>query len=301
MNKNSAYVDSSYGASFYIPEDIIIKESRNMFLENMVITKAGYFKNAKGHEIKREGINEYIMLYCIDGNGWIQIEDKLKAVCKGDLVFLESKIPHKYGASKENPWSIYWVHFVGKGISDILYRLEISKQSPILHVGERTDLIMLMNEVLKTLSNGYSFSDLFHASTCLQNFFSNIFQIRTYSHMHSKNSINLESLIHFMRQNIREVYTLEQLADNMCMSKYHFARRFKERTGYSPIEYFTRMKIQKACELLETTSIEIKEISGYLSFCNPYYFSEVFKKITGYSPRDYRNIHGFVKRKLSDN
>lgn len=297
MSPNNPTSIYSFGASYNIPENIIKKECTNPFLENMVITKIGYFKNALGHEIKRTGINEHILLYCIDGSGWINTESRRKPVGKGDLVFLEANSPHEYGASEENPWSIYWVHFIGKGVDDIYKRLDISTQTSIMHVGERTDLILLMGEALKTLSNGYSFSDLFHASACLQNFLSYVFQIKTYAHMQNEKNIQLESLIHFLRQNIREVYTLDQLADYMCMSKYHFARKFKERTGYSPIEYFTRMKIQKACELLETSSVEVKEISGHLSFCNPYYFSEVFKKITGYSPRDYRNIHGFVKKK----
>lgn len=296
MNQTTPTPIPSFGAAYTIPENIITKACANTFLENMIVTKIGYFKNALGHEIKRDGIHEHILLYCIDGNGWIRTNSLKKPVCKGDLVFLEADSPHEYGAAEENPWSIYWVHFLGKGVDDIFRCLDMSSPSNILPVGERTDLILLMGEALKTLANGYSFSDLFHASACLQNFLSYILQINTYAHLQDAKSIPLESLVHFLRQNICETYTLDQLAEYMCMSKYHFTRKFKERTGYSPIEYFTRMKIQKACELLETSSVEVKEISGYLSFCNPYYFSEVFKKITGYSPRDYRNVHGFVKK-----
>ena len=297
MSPNTPALLYSFGASYHIPDNVIKKECDNPFLENMVITKIGYFKNASGHEMKRLGINEHILMYCIDGNGWIHTENLRKPVGKGDLVFLQAKSAHEYGAAEECPWSIYWVHFIGKGVDDLFKRLEMSNHSNIMHVGERTDLTLLMAEALETLSKGYSFADLFHASACLQNFLSYILQIKTYAQLQDAKGTHLESLFHFLRHNIREVYTLEQLADYMCMSKYHFARKFKARTGYPPIEYFTRMKIQKACELLETSSVEVKEISDYLSFCNPYYFSEVFKKITGHSPRAYRNIHGFVKKK----
>lgn len=292
MYKDDLVQTSSYGTTFYIPWDIIKKENNSTFLENMAITKVGYFKNAIGHSVMRPGINEYVLLYCVEGNGWVQTTDKCKNVSKGELVILNKNLPHGYGTSIDNPWSIYWIHFIGKGVEDILRRLELTYESPMIHVGTRSDLVMPINDCLNTLSNGYSFSHLFHATTCLQSFFSNIFQIKTYAQLQNSNNINVESLIHFMKNNIREVYTLEEFADYMCMSKYHFGRKFKERTGYSPIEYFTRLKIQKACELLEASSLEIKVISEYLSFCNPYYFSEVFKKITGYSPRDYRKIHG---------
>jgi AraC family transcriptional regulator, arabinose operon regulatory protein len=56
------------------------------------------------------------------------------------------------------------------------------------------------------------------------------------------------------------------------------------------MEYFNRLKIQKACELLDTSSLDIKDISDYLSFSNPFYFSEVFKRIVGLAPRKYRNL-----------
>ncbi|BCJ94696.1 transcriptional regulator [Anaerocolumna cellulosilytica] len=294
MYKDNLKLTSSMGTTLYIPENIIEKERKDTFLENMIITKIGYFKEAKRHAVERPGINEYIMLYCIEGNGWLRTDEMTKLISKGNLVLLESNTPHAYGAAQDNPWSIYWVHFIGKGIADIFYRLEISKQSPIVQVGVRAELSLSMEVALRTLSNGYSFSDLFHASSTLQNFFSNILQIKTYSHLQATNNINLEDLILFMKSNIQEVYTLEQLADKMCMSKYHFSRKFKERTGYSPIDYFTRMKIQKACELLETSLVEIKVISEYLSFSTPYYFSEVFKKITGYSPKNYRKKYGLV-------
>ncbi len=100
----------------------------------------------------------------------------------------------------------------------------------------------------------------------------------------------MESVINYMLQNIDTKFSLEQLSDYIKMSKYHFVRKFKETTGYSPIQYFNRLKIQKACELLDTTSLDINEISLILSFNTPYYFSEVFKKIVGYSPSKYRRF-----------
>jgi len=300
MNKDCLFAIYSYGTSLYIPEEIIARESQNPFLENLRVTKIGYFKNAAGQSVIRSGINECILMYCVEGTGWLQTDGKQEQVGKGDLVFLEAKLPHSYHSDLEHPWSIYWMHFAGSGVGDIQRRLEVSNHSPILHVGVRTDLIMIMTEAIRTISNGYSFSDLFHAATCLQSFISSIYQIKTYAKLQSNNSFGLESLMHFMRQNIREVYTLEQLAEQMCMSKYHFARKFKDRTGYSPIDYFTRMKIQKACELLETTAIDIKEISAYLSFCNPFYFSEVFKKIIGHSPREYRSTHSTISKNTPD-
>ncbi|MCB0166075.1 MAG: helix-turn-helix transcriptional regulator, partial [Anaerolineae bacterium] len=66
------------------------------------------------------------------------------------------------------------------------------------------------------------------------------------------------------------------------------ARVFKKKTGYAPIDYFIRLKIQKACELLETTDQQVSEIGHSLGYPDIYYFSRLFKKVVGLSPRQYR-------------
>lgn len=58
--------------SLYIPNDVISKESKNAFLKNLIITKIGYFGKAYNHSIYREGISEYVMLYCVKGKGWVE-------------------------------------------------------------------------------------------------------------------------------------------------------------------------------------------------------------------------------------
>lgn len=83
-------------------------------------------------------------------------------------------------------------------------------------------------------------------------------------------------------------------ADMCCMSKYHFARVFKQVTGASPLEYRNRIRIEYAKELLSNSFLSISEISATLGYTSPAYFSDIFKKSTKTSPKDYRdniNIH----------
>ena len=62
----------------------------------------------------------------------------------------------------------------------------------------------------------------------------------------------------------------------------------KKKTGYAPIDYFIRLKIQKACELLETTDQQVGEMGYSLGYPDIDYFSRLFKKVVGLSPRQYR-------------
>jgi AraC family transcriptional regulator, arabinose operon regulatory protein len=290
VQQKGTTLPSQHGISLFIPDDVIVRESRNSFLKNLIITKIGYYGNSYGHFIRRYNINEYVLLYCVDGKGWVETGGIRREVSKGDLVFCDINRPHAYGANNQDPWCIHWAHFTGAGVPEIYRHLGLSEQSVILPAGEKPELAALLQEAYKVLSGGYSFPNLLSAATCLQELFCHLVRERMNSGLQGSSGMDVESIIDMMVANIHENYSLEQLASHMKMSKFHFSRRFKQTTGYSPMEYFNRLKIQKACELLDTSSLDIKDISDYLSFSNPFYFSEVFKRIVGLAPRKYRNL-----------
>jgi ABC-type sugar transport system ATPase subunit len=81
---------------------------------------------------------------------------------------------------------------------------------------------------------------------------------------------------------------LHEVAGAVFMSYDNFRRKFKAQTGLSPNQYFIRLKIERAKELLDFTDLEIKEIAERLGFSDPYYFSRVFKDWEGLSPLRHR-------------
>ena len=296
MQPPATPVPGQHGVSLFIPRDVIVRESRNCFLKNLIITRMGYFGNSYGHFIRRYNINEYVLLYCVGGKGWAETCGVRKDVTQGDLVCLDINRPHAYGADNKDPWCIYWVHFTGAGVPELYKLLGISAQSAVIPAGVNSRLVGLMNEAYGILSSGYSLPNLLSSMTCFQEFFLYLVKERMNSGMQADSGKCIKDIIDMMVINIHENYSLDQLASHMKMSKHHFARRFKETTGYSPMEYFNRLKIQKACELLDTSTIDIKKISDYLSFNTPFYFSEVFKRIVGMPPRNYRILQKTGRR-----
>jgi AraC-like DNA-binding protein len=109
----------------------------------------------------------------------------------------------------------------------------------------------------------------------------------------SRQSPNLDTLgvVAYMRRHINHNLTLEQLAGLAGQSKYHFSREFKHSTGHSPIQHFIFIKMERACELLDTTSMPIKVIASELGFTDPLYFSRQFSHVMGMPPARYRNSH----------
>ncbi|MBB3131016.1 AraC-like DNA-binding protein/mannose-6-phosphate isomerase-like protein (cupin superfamily) [Paenibacillus rhizosphaerae] len=99
---------------------------------------------------------------------------------------------------------------------------------------------------------------------------------------------DITQTVRYMMDRLEGTVTLKQLAAQARVSVPHFTQRFKEATGYSPIDYYLRLKIQLACRHLDLTEQSVKEISHRLGFQDPYYFSRLFKKIMGKSPSEYR-------------
>ena len=72
------------------------------------------------------------------------------------------------------------------------------------------------------------------------------------------------------------------------LSASHFSSLFRKATGMSPMDYFIHLKLQKACLLLYSSSIKIKDVALAVGYEDPYYFSRLFKKYLKLSPDQYR-------------
>lgn len=85
-----------------------------------------------------------------------------------------------------------------------------------------------------------------------------------------------------------EKLSLQDLCRHVLMSTSHFSLVFKQMTGVTFIEYLTRVRIERAKELLLTTSLKFYEIASKVGYADPNYFSLLFKKHTGKTPREFR-------------
>lgn len=95
----------------------------------------------------------------------------------------------------------------------------------------------------------------------------------------------------YLQLNYQRKVTLEKIANDIHSSPYYLHHVFKAQTGLTPLDYLTSLRINKAKELLKTTSYSIAIIARYVGISNPPYFSVVFKKITKETPSHYRKKH----------
>ncbi len=89
---------------------------------------------------------------------------------------------------------------------------------------------------------------------------------------------------HYMDEDI----SLYAVASYVNFSPNHFSMVFSQETGGNFIEYLTKVRIEKAKELLKNSNLKSAEIAYEVGFSDPHYFSFIFKKNTGISPREFR-------------
>ena len=95
--------------------------------------------------------------------------------------------------------------------------------------------------------------------------------------------------VEFIKQNYGDPgLSLQKITSHLAVSTSYFSSIFKNHTGVTFVDFITRLRMQKAQELLVYTDMKNYEIADSVGYDDPGYFSSTFKKFTGMKPSDYR-------------
>ena len=98
----------------------------------------------------------------------------------------------------------------------------------------------------------------------------------------------LRRAIETIHDNLNRDISLAEVAANVGMSPYHFARLFKQSTGLAPHRYLLQSRIERAKTLLSETALPLAEIAYLLGFSDQSHFTAVFRRLTATTPKAYR-------------
>ncbi len=272
------------------PEMVKLFCEKNNSAKNGHFTKIGFFPDAKYQFIENiVGREEYIVIYCINGYGAAQINQKVYHISPGDFFIIPAQTPFSYQADILKPWSIFWFIFKGDAIEEIADLFIKSANSHKGFLPYNEERIKLFNRIYQNLERGYGNENLTIMNMCLLNLISSFVLVtHTSSPAEDKSQNVINSSIQFMNENREHNLTLSQIAENVSMSISHFSLVFKRKTGISPVNYYNTLKMQKACDYLKFTDVLVKEIAFNLGISDSHYFSRLFTKTIGISPNEYR-------------
>jgi len=98
----------------------------------------------------------------------------------------------------------------------------------------------------------------------------------------------LEKVLGYIEQKLAHPVGVRELAAQVHMSPFHFARRFKQAVGTPPHAYITQVRIERAKQLLEGTNVPLLEVATRVGYRTQAHFTGVFHRYVGTTPRAYR-------------
>ena len=299
-----------------LPPVIVEMEENDELCESLFITDIGYYPKAEHHHRMREqGVNQYVLIYCVDGSGFYVVDGKRYEVKKNQYFILPIDKPHEYGATEGHHWTIYWVHFCGKAAHVFAEGAATPQTINVTMQSRISERINIFEEILTTLHFGDGIEDLRYASSLLAHFLASMRYLGQFRRAkagaayaqrqtseqavkdaaHSRQPFTdgsnidiVDQAIHYMRENIEQHITMDDVLRYVGYSQSHFSAVFKKKAGMSPLSYFNHLKIEYACKLLKTTDMKMNQICYKIGIEDPFYFSRMFSKQMGLSPTEYR-------------
>ena len=260
----------------------------------LIVTSCGTYRLKTVKRLptwRPKGRLDYQLLYIVSGKGHFYFHGEDRVVYAGRMVLIQPRQEQRYEYFGEDKTEVYWVHFTGSDVKNILRSYNIPMDDPIFYSGASSTYSYLFKEMIHELQNcktGYE--DL------LTMYLRQIFLLvqRTRQEERPTVSTYIQEEMEFARRYFNEHYnepiSIQEYAESRNMSVCYFQRNFKQIVKHTPMQYLLTIRVNNAASLLKTTDYSMAEIAAIVGYEDPLYFSRLFRKIKGVSPRDYRNL-----------
>lgn len=275
------------GARFIVPRHLLDVLKKNELTRGLHIRAAGYYPNAAGHYVERHRHTDDLLLYCVGGEGSLQVQGAHHHVGTGDLLMLPKGVSHTYGASADRPWTVYWTHFAGHNVDSFWRYLEFNKDHPVASLGMTSRLTSALEALLQVGSTHYLENSLIYGSNLLREILT-LMQMMKAQNRETRSQFSIDAIHAVMRDNLHMELDLDTLARTANMTRHAFCRRYKAMTGVSPYKHYLYLKMKRACHFLDATDQSVTDIAEVMGYSDSYYFSRIFRQIMGMPPSQYR-------------
>ncbi|MFB5192983.1 AraC family transcriptional regulator [Alicyclobacillus fastidiosus] len=254
----------------------------------------GFYDHEPTHAVNRaEGMLKDFNLHLVTkGSGYVVVGQKSYRVRQGDCFLYFPLRQQTYHSSAEDPWSVRWVHFYGKHLTEFMLDAGVN-QSVIWALHQWAALEELFHDLLietetNTMLRPARLSTLTYA--ILMEFMHQAVPLTTAKTTNQSDRVT--RLLPLMQERATSPFDLAEWADLANVSPHYFCKLFRKTVGMKPLDFVTRCRIQHAKQLLlENREATIKSIATACGYNHISYFNKRFYELEGMTPTEYRALY----------
>ncbi len=245
-----------------------------------------------GNNPDRSDGSDFILYYMWKGSGDLTVDKKIFTLFPGDFYICRPGDARSFVPNASEQTEYYWFSFAGDKAKEILTDINFTSKEKY-YIGHSNEIVSLFAKILDEAKNGEPnapliTSSLLSAALALMSRLA----IHIIPDDPIRNQEKIAPAISAINSDCTSKMGVDEYAKLCNLSTSYFTHLFTKNTGYSPLEYKTRQRINIAKNLLATTNLSVKEISTIIGFKDPLYFGRCFKRTTGQSPSEYRTKKG---------
>ncbi len=215
------------------------------------------------------------------GEGTFSLANQSFQLVKGDAFFIKPTLLHKGKPNPETGWAVTTLNFKPSLIEDLM------SEGAIFSVFDETKPLSFLEEQLEKLL--VHFEDEISMEDAKNLVYDFLIECSDQEPIYTKSKtqhISVKQARKYIETHFKAKFSLDELADEVCLSKFHLLRLFKQEVGLAPLTYQLQLKLNEARKLIFQKK-SLTEVAYELGFNDQAHFINTYKKYTEITPGDF--------------
>lgn len=264
--------------------------------------------------IEQHDHNVHEMIVCLTGSVDIQINDKHYHLLSGHSAFIPAQCMHAINLAQQTDTKLLFVCIappafemlstptnrlflntlstgkclINNGFSSINNNIDTHNDS--LVKSQKNEMLLVAKELADTPNVSSPLCASLKEALYLRLLFTHLTSLGYVDNTNAIASLRISNAQSWIDKNYALEITLEMVAKQVNMSRSHFARQFRQYTGFSVIEYLLKIRCDAAANLLANSTTDITETAFATGFSNLSHFYRHFKRRYGITPKAFRQM-----------
>jgi AraC-like DNA-binding protein len=255
--------------------------------KRLVVTSGGFERCDAEYAIDRPSFPDLCVEFVLNGRGWLSLAGRQAEMEAGVIFTYGPGVPQRMTADPKDPPEKYFIDFHGRDARRLLRRCKLTPGT-WRRTASPHEIARVLDDLVRDGVRGGPFA----AELC-----SAMLEYLLFKIVASPDVEKTQSAAHATYMKCREwvetnylrVHTLRDIAKATQVDEAYLCRLFRRYDHQSPHELVTRLRMNKAVELLNDPRLLIKQVATEVGYADPFHFSRTFKRTFGVSPKSFRS------------